>query len=271
MSCVKNLYELFGVTAPEYDIDEIWYLGYSLTQSTYPYTNVPQDVVLQSGFDNPNAFQYPTVNNGGIGGTELISSNYGGFVPIPSHPNNYYGVKIAAQHNIFFKVDDYCQANVNDPYLTWGFPSQPGFYFFLRKVSNQGCIVFSNVQVLQVGVGGELPDDKQYDISCQGDDIDCFDATIYLDPDNPNFVGDEDQCMYPPYNPDYWDVDNPECIDLTEAGVYVITYTVPAQDLNLVFNTDPNCDTCGTEDLVITLTLTVGGPTTDAPPITLCN
>ena len=266
MGCSKNLYELFGATGPEYPLDEIWYLGYSAAESVYPYTDAPQDVTLDTGFI------YPKISIGGATVTDLVSTGFGGFVTIPEHPDALQGALLADNQVVTINTSDYCIPTLSstDPYLNDGTPTQPGFYFFLRRVeSGTTCTTFSQVQVLQISIGPELPQDMTIDVECDGNTEDCYDATQHLDPNHPNFAGGTAQCMYPVYNEDYWDSD-PTCINLTSAGVYVITYTIPASEINTVFDS-ADCVDCNTDDLTITITLTVGGSNYVAEPKTFCN
>lgn len=260
MSCIKNIYSLFGATGPEYPTDEIWYLGYHAADSSFPYGGAPDDVVVVPPFSEPTI----SINSGPF--IELLSSNFGGFVPVTGHPDNLQGVLLSAQEDLDLMTGEYCvpTVDVDDPYLEDGEPTQPGFYFFLRRVVNEGCIVFSEPVTLQIGVAAYLPEDIQV-LRCDTDlGLDCFDITQFIDPAITN------TCMYPPYDIDYFDVDDPTCVDVSVAGLYTFTYTVPLSDLGLVFPVDPDCDTCNEDDLTVTIEIIVG-PEYEAPPVSFCN
>lgn len=263
MICQKNIYELFGVTGPVYPVDEIWYLGYHVGDPSFPYGGAPADVVI---VPNTPAFSPPTISIAGGPQVELLSVNFGGFIPIPDAPNGEQGVLLSQQESLDFFVGQYCIPTIDslDPYLEDGDPTQPGFYFFLRKVNNGSCTTFSQVAAQQVSIGAYLPEDIQV-LHCTTDPgLDCYDITQYLDPEVTN------TCLYPPYNPDYFDVPDPTCVDVSAGGLFTFHYIVPLQDLGLVFPVDPNCENCNEDDLSLTIEIIVG-PDYEEPGITFCN
>lgn len=261
MNCVKNVYEIFGVTGPEFTTDEIWYLGYSPFNPSFPYGGAPADVVPVE------PFSAPTVSISGGPPVELLSVNFGGFVAIPEHTAQ--GVLLSQEESLSFIVGEYCTptVDVDDPYLEDGEPTQPGFYFFLRKINNGSCTVFSQVAAIQVGIGAYLPDDIQI-LRCVTEipdpELECFDITVYIDP------AITETCIWPPYNINYFDVPDPTCVDVSDGGLFQFNYTVPLADLGLVFPIDPNCENCNEDDLTVTIEIVVG-PEYSAPPVTFCN
>jgi len=260
MNCIKNIYELFGQSGPVYSTDEIWYLGFSPSNPNFPYPGYPQDVILTGSFNEP------TVSIGGGPQTDLLSTNFGGFIGIPGHPNSLQGALVTHEEDLDFIIGNYCEPTVDpdDPYLEAGEPTQPGFYFFLRKVINNSCTAFSEVKVLEVGIGAALPDDI-FDQRCDTDvGLDCFDITIYVDP------AVTLTCMYPPYDISYFDVPDPTCVDISVNGFYTFTYTVPLSALQLVYPVDENCGNCNEDDLTMTIDIIVA-PTYQADPILFCN